>query len=86
MDAILYVCIKDLEIQLQLKNAKVEQLETALQEKEFKRVPLLLGSQKSRRGKTKFNLFYVIYILNNFLCSTVFKGLLPLSIQKIPDC
>ena len=38
MDAILYVCIKDLEIQLQLKNAKVEQLETALQEKVLKRV------------------------------------------------
>jgi len=33
LDAILYVCIKDLEIQLQLKNAEVEQLETALQGK-----------------------------------------------------
>ena len=33
LEAILYVCIKDLEIQLQLKNAEVEQLETALQGK-----------------------------------------------------
>jgi len=50
--AILYVCIKDLDIQQQLKDAEVEQLETALQEKGFKRVPLLLGSQYSRRDKT----------------------------------
>jgi len=38
LEAILYVCIKDLEIQLQLKNAEVEQLETAIQEKGLKRV------------------------------------------------
>ena len=36
LEAILYVCIKDLEIQLQLKNAEVEQLETALQGKSGK--------------------------------------------------
>ena len=38
LEAILYVCVKDLEIQLQLKYAEVEQLETALQEKGFKLV------------------------------------------------
>ena len=36
LEAILYVCIKYLEIQLQLKNAEVEQLETALQGKSGK--------------------------------------------------
>jgi len=36
--AILNVRIKDLEIQLQLKDAEVEQLETAIQEKGLKRV------------------------------------------------
>jgi len=38
LEAILYVCIKDIEIQLQLKDAEVEHLETALQEKVLKRV------------------------------------------------
>jgi len=38
LEAILNVLIKKLEIQLQLKNAEVEQLETAIQEKVFKRV------------------------------------------------
>ena len=38
LEAILIVCIKDLEIQLQLKVAEVEQLETAIQEKGLKRV------------------------------------------------
>ena len=38
LEAILYVCIKDLEIQMQLNYAVVEQLETALQEKGLKRV------------------------------------------------
>jgi len=38
LEAILYVCIKELEIQLQLKNAEVEQLETAIQEKGLNRV------------------------------------------------
>jgi len=38
LEAILYVCIKDLEIQLQLKDAEVEQLQTALQVKGLKRV------------------------------------------------
>jgi len=38
MEAILYVIIKDLEIQKQLNDAKVKQLETAQQEKGFKRV------------------------------------------------
>ena len=35
LEAILYVCVKDLEIQLQLNDVEVEQLETALQEKGF---------------------------------------------------
>ena len=38
LEAILNVRIKDLEIQLQLKDAEVEQLETAIQEKWLKRV------------------------------------------------
>ena len=38
LEAILNVRIKDLEIQLQLKDAEVEQLETAVQEKGLKRV------------------------------------------------
>ena len=38
LEDILYVCIKDLEIQLQLKDAEVEQLERAVQEKGLKRV------------------------------------------------
>jgi len=38
LEAILNVRIKDFEIQLQLKNAEVEQLETAIQEKGLKRV------------------------------------------------
>ena len=38
LEAILNVRIKDLEIQLQLKDAEVEQLETAIQEKGLKRV------------------------------------------------
>jgi len=38
LEAILYVCVKNLEIQLQLKDAELEQLETALQEKGLKRV------------------------------------------------
>jgi len=42
LEAILNVRIKDLEIQLQLKDAKVEQLETAIQEKN------LHGSQVHR--------------------------------------
>jgi len=37
-EGILNVHIKELEIQLQLKDAKVEQLETAIQEKGLKRV------------------------------------------------
>jgi len=37
LEDILYVFIKDLEIQLQLKDAEVEHLETALQEKGLKR-------------------------------------------------
>ena len=38
LEALLKVRIKDLEIQLQLKDAEVEQLETAIQEKGLKRV------------------------------------------------
>jgi len=38
LEAILNVLIKDLEIQLQLNDAKVGQLETAIQEKGLKRV------------------------------------------------
>ena len=38
LEAILNVRIKGLEIQRQLKDAEVEQLETAVQEKELKRV------------------------------------------------
>jgi hypothetical protein len=38
LEAILYVRNKDLEMQLQLKDAEVEQLETAIQEKGLKRV------------------------------------------------
>ena len=38
MEDILYVRIKDLEKQLQLKNAEMEQLETAIQETGLKRV------------------------------------------------
>jgi len=38
LEAILNVRIKDLEIQLQLKDAEVEQFETAIQEKGLKRV------------------------------------------------
>jgi len=38
LEAILNVLIKDLEIQLQLKDAELEQLETANQEKGMKRV------------------------------------------------
>jgi len=38
LEAILHVHIKDHEKQLQLKDAEMEQLETALQEKGFKRV------------------------------------------------
>jgi len=38
LEAILNVRIKDLEIQLQLKDAEVEQLDTAIQEKGLKRV------------------------------------------------
>jgi len=37
LEDILYVCIKDLELQLQLKDAEVEHLETELQEKGLKR-------------------------------------------------
>jgi len=39
LEAIVYVRIKDLEIQLHLKDAEMEQLETALQDKGFKHVP-----------------------------------------------
>jgi len=59
MEAILYVSIKDLEIQLQLKNAEVEQLETTQQERSLN-ASIVLGTQYSRRGKTKFKLFYVM--------------------------
>jgi len=38
LEANLYVRIKELEKQLQLKDADVEQFKTALQEKGFKRV------------------------------------------------
>jgi len=38
LEAILNLRIKDVEIQLQLENAEVEQLETAIQEKGLKRV------------------------------------------------
>jgi len=38
LEAILNVRIKELDIQLQLKNAEVEQLETSIQEKGLKRV------------------------------------------------
>jgi len=38
LEAILNVRIKDLDIQLQLKDAEVEQLETAVEEKGLKRV------------------------------------------------
>ena len=38
LEAILNVRIKDLEIQLQLRNAEVEQLETAIQGKGLKSV------------------------------------------------
>jgi len=38
LEAILNVRIKDLEIQLQLKDPEVEQLETAIQEEVLKRV------------------------------------------------
>ena len=86
VEAILNVLIKGLEIELQLKDAKVEQLETAIQEKGVETRPLLLGSQNSRRGKKKFKLFCVMYILNNFPCSTDFTDPLPLNIHKIPNC
>jgi len=67
MEGVLYVNIKDLEIQLQLKDAEVEQLETA-QEEMGLNASVVLGSQNSRRDKTKFKLFYIMYILNNFPC------------------
>ena len=38
LEAILNIRIKDVEIQLQLENAEVEQLETAIQGKGLKRV------------------------------------------------
>jgi len=38
LEAFLYVRIKDIEKRLQLMDAEMEQLETALQEKGFKRV------------------------------------------------
>ena len=38
LEGILHVRIKELEIKLQLKDAEVEQLETAIQEKGLKRV------------------------------------------------
>jgi len=38
LEGILQVRIKELEIKLQLKDAEVEQLETAIQEKRLKRV------------------------------------------------
>jgi len=38
LEAILNIRIKDVEIQLHLENAEVEQLETAIQEKGLKRV------------------------------------------------
>ena len=57
-------------MQLQLKDAEVEQLETA-QEEMGLNASVVLGSQNSRRGKTKFNLFYVMYIINNFLVARI---------------
>jgi len=57
LEAILNVRIKDLEIQLHLKDAEVEQLETAIQEKGMKRVRCYLDPRIAEEVKRILSCF-----------------------------
>ena len=75
MEAILNVRIKELEIQLQLKDAEVEQLENAIQEKALKRVccykdPRIVEELKRSLSCFVYCTYYIIFLVARILRAT----------------